>query len=412
METIYNIENLNYINDYLIIKFKTFLFNEKLIIIKVIVFLFLIITINLFYIFNPLLFDIYFYGNLKEFKKIEKYYKLCDKGELINKNLFKKSQNPKISIISPVYNREAYILRFLRSIQNQLFDDIEILFIDDFSKDNSVKIIEKYQKEDERIVLIKHNKNKGTLISRNEGVLKSKGEYIILPDPDDILIPDILEQCYNIVKTFNYEMIRFNIYSGDYKIFFDYIIQGLEIGPIYQPELSTYLFYGRGILQQIDFNISNKFIKRTAYINMLNCFFYNDYLNLYMINMEDGMINYALYRNIQSFYFFKKIGYYYIRNNQSITVNFYKNYDQTLKSFFLFLKFVFENSKNTYYEKNMVNELLKQFYIGFNEWIDYITKDFQFYLKIINVYMNCKYITKENKYKLKIQYLILIIILI
>ena len=238
------------------------------------------------------------------------------------------------------------------------------------------------------------------MISRNEGVLKSKGEYLILPDPDDILSQDILEKCYNIVKRYNYEMIRFNIYSGNGKIFFDYIINGLESRPVYQPELSTYLFYGKGRLQQIDFNLSNKFIKRTAYINMLNFYYDKDYLNLYMINMEDGMMNYALYRKTKSFYFFKKIGYYYIKNNQSITVNFFKNYDETLKSFFIFLKFVFENSKNTYYEKNIVNELLKQFYIGINEWIDYITKDFQFYSNIINMYMNCKFISEENKNKL------------
>ena len=55
----------------------------------------------------------------------------------------------------------------MRSIQNQFFEDIEIIFIDDFSEDNSATIIEKYQKYDERIILIKNKKNKGTLISRN-----------------------------------------------------------------------------------------------------------------------------------------------------------------------------------------------------------------------------------------------------
>ena len=53
-----------------------------------------------------------------------------------------------------------------------------IILIDDFSIDNSIKIIENMEKEDERIIIIKHNMNKGTLISRNDGVLKAKGEYI------------------------------------------------------------------------------------------------------------------------------------------------------------------------------------------------------------------------------------------
>ena len=51
-------------------------------------------------------------------------------------------------------------MRFLRSIQNQFFDNIEIILIEDFSLDNSIKIIEKLQKDDERIVLIKHKKIK------------------------------------------------------------------------------------------------------------------------------------------------------------------------------------------------------------------------------------------------------------
>ena len=87
-----------------------------------------------------------------------------------------KNEIPKISIISPIYNRGKYILRFLRSIQNQYFDNIEIIFVDDFSSDNSVELIKNYQFEDERIILIEHNKNKGTLISRNDGALISKGE--------------------------------------------------------------------------------------------------------------------------------------------------------------------------------------------------------------------------------------------
>ena len=106
-----------------------------------------------------------------ETKKLELYLNICNETKLLHKQYFHKIENPKISIISPVHNREKYILRFLRSIQNQCFDGIEIILVDDFSEDNSVKLIENYQKEDKRIILIKHNKNKGTLISRNHGAI-------------------------------------------------------------------------------------------------------------------------------------------------------------------------------------------------------------------------------------------------
>ena len=252
---------------------------------------------------NPLSKNIYFFENKKEKSfKITDYYRLCNKGKLINKKKFKKIKNPKISIVSPVYNRENYILRFLRSIQNQVFEEIEILLVDDFSKDNTVNIIEKYKKDDERIILIKHNKNKGTLISRNDGIIKSKGEYIVIPDPDDILSQNILKLCYDIVKKYHIEMIRFNIYIGNGKIFFDDIVNKLDTKIILQPELSTYLFYGIGFIKQIDFNLSNKFIKRTAYMNsLINLNEY--YLNSYLINMEDRIINYSLYRNVKSLLF-------------------------------------------------------------------------------------------------------------
>ena len=117
----------------------------------------------------------------------------------------------RISIIISVYNGEKYILRLLRSIQNQLFDNIEIIFVDDYSKDNTTKVIEELKKNDERIILIKLKRNKGTLIARNIGVLKSKGEFLIIPDADDILSKNILRICYYVAKKNNYDLIRFNM---------------------------------------------------------------------------------------------------------------------------------------------------------------------------------------------------------
>ena len=123
-------------------------------------------------------------------------------------------------------------------------------------------MVEKYRKEDKRIILLKQKKNKGTLFSRNIGALKSKGEYLIFPDPDDILSEDILSKCYEIAKKNNFEMIRFNMYS---KYFFPFnLIQNNLPNIIYQPYLRTHLIYGLGYEKLIDGIISNKFIKRTT----------------------------------------------------------------------------------------------------------------------------------------------------
>jgi cellulose synthase/poly-beta-1,6-N-acetylglucosamine synthase-like glycosyltransferase len=62
---------------------------------------------------------------LKQYKlKIEHFYKLCNNGTLLSKRKAMKTETPKISIISPIYNKEKCFLRFLRSIQNQNFDNI------------------------------------------------------------------------------------------------------------------------------------------------------------------------------------------------------------------------------------------------------------------------------------------------
>ena len=328
--------------------------------------------------------------------KIKEYYKLNNKGALINKKNFKKIENPKISIISAIYNREKFILRFIRSIQNQYFDDIEILFIDDFSKDNSVNLIEEYQKKDKRIILLKNNKNKGTLISRNIGIIKSKGEYIIIPDPDDILSKDILETCYGISKSYNFDVIRFNMYS-DKSFVFGKISNNFK-NLIYQPELRNYFIYGFGYLKINDGVISNKFIKRTVFIktlNNINIF----YLSQFMIYFEDGLLNFELYRNINSLYLYKKIGYYYIFNKDSASSRI--NIKSYLKCFFIYLKFIIEKTKNNKFEKNIIFYYLNKYIIK-NEILFNIEKeDIKKTEEVINLLFYNKFCSIKNKIKLK-----------
>ena len=361
------------------------------------------IIINIFFFkFNDSFLKIflsYFLNYEFNIKNIEKYLKLCKSEKLINKNKYRHNKFPKVSIISPVYNREKCILRFLRSIQNQKFNDIEIIFIDDCSKDKSVQVIKDNQVKDERIILINNKKNKGTLISRIIGVLNSRGDYLIFPDPDDILSNNIINFCYNFIKTHNYEMIRFNLFTGR-NILFKRRVKGLENKSIYQPELSTFLFYGKGRLLQIDFNVSNKFIKRKAFLRALNSV--NEYyLNQYMITAEDGLMNYLFYRTVKSLFFVKKVGYYYIINKNSITRA--KLTDKILKGFFINLKLIFEYSKNNKYEKGMANAYIHQFILHEknSKLKQIISNDCDFYTKIIDQYLNCNFISVRNKIKLK-----------
>ena len=88
------------------------------------------------------------------FMAMQKFIYLAKNGSLINpKEKFYKSDYPKISIIIAIYNAAGYIKNALLSIENQDFKDVEIIMVDDGSKDNSVNLIKNFMKKDPRIVL-------------------------------------------------------------------------------------------------------------------------------------------------------------------------------------------------------------------------------------------------------------------
>lgn len=112
----------------------------------------IVLITNLLYAFKivPIIYLFFEYlENYIKFKHIEFDSKHCNDQKVIKE--FKNIYEPKISVISPVFNREKYIFRFIRSIQIQNFYDLEMIFIDDNSSDNSVKLIKKYMKKDKRI---------------------------------------------------------------------------------------------------------------------------------------------------------------------------------------------------------------------------------------------------------------------
>ena len=84
---------------------------------------------------------------------------------------------PKVSIIVPVYNVEKYLERSLNSLINQTLKDIEIICVNDGSKDNSIKILEEYSKKDNRIIII-NQENGGHSAARNSALKHINGKYI------------------------------------------------------------------------------------------------------------------------------------------------------------------------------------------------------------------------------------------
>lgn len=112
------------------------------------------------------------------------------------------NNNPKISIIIPVYNVELYLRECMESILNQTLDDIEVIIINDGSTDSSKAIVEEYRCKFKKIKII-NKENEGVSVARNVGVDNSTGEYLIFLDSDDYLEPNMCEVMYKLVNDNN-----------------------------------------------------------------------------------------------------------------------------------------------------------------------------------------------------------------
>lgn len=105
---------------------------------------------------------------------------------------------PVISVVIPAYNAENTILGTIKSVQQQSFTDIEIIVIDDGSKDETLNLIKKI--EDERLKIFSYN-NGGVSVARNRGISHATGEFIAFLDADDLWTSDKLESQLEALKT-------------------------------------------------------------------------------------------------------------------------------------------------------------------------------------------------------------------
>ena len=122
----------------------------------------------------------------------------------------------KFSIIVPVYNVEKYLNRCLESIINQTYSNIEVIIVNDGSKDNSLKICERFKNKDERIILI-DQVNCGVSIARNNGLKEASGDYVIFVDSDDWIEKDACEKISKILEKQKFDLIimQYKKYKGN-----------------------------------------------------------------------------------------------------------------------------------------------------------------------------------------------------
>ena len=266
---------------------------------------------------------------------VNKFISLCIDGRLIFTPKLKPS-HVKITALIPVFNASKSIRSTIRSIQNQNIEEIEIILVDDNSPDNTIKIVEKLQIEDQRIKIIKNQCNRGTLYSRSIGALISKGKYIMSIDNDDLFLYNIFKICYNESERNNIDIIEFSGFESlttklspkAYENIPYYLRSKVNNLTIRQPKLSDLMYLNKNNTYKIiDAFIWGKCIKSFVYKRALKVIG-KKFFNLYISYTEDRIVNFALLQVANSFKFIAVYGIFHYLHSSSIGhswKNLYKN---------------------------------------------------------------------------------------
>ena len=207
--------------------------------------------------------------------------------------------------------------------------DIEIIIIDDNSKDNSLKIIKSYMKEEKRIKLIKNNENRKILFCKSFAALKSKGKYIIEIDQDDMFInKETFEIVYNETEINNLDLLHFKYIRGN-NLFNISKINNITENKIIdkQPELKYSTFKTNICL------LWGNLIKTDLYKKVI----YNLWeiiINYQIIYQEDFLITFFMLIYAQRYKVINKILYFYFRNEDQASKGVKNNPDYYLSVIF------------------------------------------------------------------------------
>ena len=344
------------------------------------------------------------------FKDYQEYYNLSREGKILYKENLITSKWPFISVIIPLYNAEKYINATLKSVQNQRMKDIEIIIIDDCSKDKSLLYVEEAKKIDPRIIIIKNKKNMSILYSKSIGVLIAKGDYIFPLDDDDILlVDDLFEIIYEATNKSTFDIIEYTwIESKDYNLIEKSVSMkpfcvhkvGLELK---QPTLRRRFDRDeRGNHQLPDRFLWGRLIIRSAYIKAIEALGVID-LQKRLTAHDDTLTTFLLFKYASSFKKIDKVGlchFYFSQTAGAESMRYTKErkYDTCL-SFINYAEILYKNTENEY---NAKEEAFREFkdWILSTECYSY-NKTLNQTLKLAKQMLNDTFITDSHKRNIK-----------
>jgi len=313
-------------------------------------------------------------------------------------------QNPKITVIIPIYNCQNSIELSLSSVLNQNMKDFEVILINDNSKDNSLNIINKMKNNDGRIKIINNLKNMGTLYSRCIGVLNAKGKYIFSLDNDDLFLDDdIFGTVYALADHDKYDIVEFRAFTilNYHPKIKDLKENAANYKPnnliLHQPELGIFPISRKKKFYPNDFIIWGKCFETKLYQMSVNTLGEKRY-SIYNCWTEDISMLFIIFNLANSYIFIHKYGIFHLISNTTASNTLLNDHKIFAEIFLLdiILDFLKEIEK---YKKYVVQKAFDVFIKIKNYQLN---KESKKYLNLIlQKLFDCKYINKKDKIIIK-----------
>ncbi|WP_157733908.1 glycosyltransferase family 2 protein [Cytobacillus kochii] len=222
-------------------------------------------------------------------------------------------EQPKVSVVIPVYNAADYLEECIQSLLTQSLQQCEFIFVNDGSSDHSQQLIEAYQEKDYRIKLL-NQENHGVSYARNKGVEIAKGEYIGFIDADDTITENTYQHVYQLANQFDSEVVIFHLVeevNGIQRVISYPFPRRVKL---HKKDIHEFII--PHMLQKEDFNsVCNKLYRRETLNKLRLQFPINEVLG------EDGQFNWSFFLCANSAIYSDFPGYYYREVAGSATRN-------------------------------------------------------------------------------------------
>lgn len=267
--------------------------------------------------------------------------------------------NQKLSVVVPVFNCEAYLRECIESILNQIYENIELILVDDGSTDLSGEICDEYEKKDKRVVVI-HTENDGPIKARFRGVERANSDYIAFADADDWIASDTYEQMIKRIGC--HDMIISGIYryhsQDDVRVDIPMLDEGVYDREAIEKRIIPYMLWSiKRDGWELDPSLWSKIFKKDLLIDsMRKISEFNFYFG------DDTAVIFPLMLKVDSVVIIHNCYYFHRQRKKNIIPPYFQDeyFFEKLFSLYEYLKAEFR--KSDYWD--VLNNQLEHFYMN------------------------------------------------